>query len=248
MQPQYFQDICRQFHLMPNLKQLPPTFFIAPEMYTTGLGLPPILRLDIIFEAISLAFSLVITVIGLYAWRRIGSKTLLLLSLGFLTMSAAMLLRIVLISWAFSFMPEQGRGLRILPFLVLGVQELVYSVVRLAGYIIFLYLYSAYPIKDTSATTAILPISLIYNPVFEAVSATILGFIVYQLAAASRTKTAHRSGLVLAGFTLLLISHLLFLLTPVTLFFYFAAHLSQLVSLTAFLAAVSLVLWSGERL
>jgi hypothetical protein len=154
---------------MPNLKQLPPTFFIAPEMYTTGLGLPPILRLDIIFEAISLAFSLVITVIGLYAWRRIGSKTLLLLSLGFLTMSAAMLLRIVLISWAFSFMPEQGPRLRILPFLVLGVQELVYSVVRLAGYIIFLYLYSAYPIKDTSATTAILPISLIYNPVFEAV-------------------------------------------------------------------------------
>jgi hypothetical protein len=116
MPPQYFQDICRQFHLMPNLKQLPPTFFIAPEMYTTGLGLPPILRLDIIFEAISLAFSLVITVIGLYAWRRIGSKTLLLLSLGFLTMSAAMLLRIVLISWAFSFMPEQGPRLRILPF------------------------------------------------------------------------------------------------------------------------------------
>jgi uncharacterized membrane protein len=90
-------------------------------MYTTGLGLLPILRLDIIFEAISLAFSLVITVIGLYAWRRIGSKTMLLLSIGFLAMSAAMLLRIVLISWAFSFMPELGPRLRILPYLVLGV-------------------------------------------------------------------------------------------------------------------------------
>jgi len=138
--------------------------------------------------------------------------------------------------------------LRILPFLILGVQELVYSVVRLAGYIIFLYLYATYPVKGTSATIAILPISIIYNPVFEAVSATILGFIVYQLAAASRIKTPQRSGLVLAGFTLLLISHLLFLLTPITLFFYFVAHLLQLVSLTAFLAAVSLVLWSGERL
>jgi uncharacterized membrane protein len=68
---------------MPKSQTTIPTFFIAPEIYTTGLGLPPILRLDIIFEAISLAFSLVITVIGLYAWRRIGSKTLLLLSLGF---------------------------------------------------------------------------------------------------------------------------------------------------------------------
>jgi len=217
-------------------------------MYTAGLGLPPILRLDILFESISLGFSLVITVISLYAWRKIGSKTMLLLSLGFLTMSAAMLLRVTLLLWAFSFPPMPGFRWRFLPFLVLEAQELVYSVVRLAGYIIFLYLYSAYPIRSNPTTTAILPVSLIYNPLFEAVSATILGFIVYQLASAFRTKTPHRSSLVLAGFTLLLISHLIVLLTPISLLFYFAGHLAQFFALTTFLAAVSSVLWSGERL
>ena len=55
-----------------------------------------IVRLDIIFEAISFFISLAIFAVALAAARRTGSRSLTLLALGFLLMSLAMFIRVAL--------------------------------------------------------------------------------------------------------------------------------------------------------
>ncbi|MEM1964785.1 MAG: hypothetical protein QXH12_01560 [Candidatus Caldarchaeum sp.] len=205
---------------------------------------PPVLRLDILFEALSCLFSIVIASVAFLAWRKVGAKSLFLFSMAFYLMAAAMLARIVLVSWVFSSSPPPP-PMRFLPILVLQVQELVYSVVRICAYIVFLYLYAAYPLRKDSVTAFVTPVSLIYNPLFEAVSATMLTFVVYRL---FKLSDQSRSSYVLSAFILLLTSHLLFLLTPVSFLLYLVAHFAQMVSLALFLTAVSLVLMHGERL
>ncbi|MDW7978626.1 MAG: hypothetical protein RMH74_07465 [Candidatus Caldarchaeum sp.] len=206
--------------------------------------IPSIVRLDILFESISLILSLSIGSVSFFAWRRLGARTLLLFALGFFLMAAAMLIRVVVVSLAFSpffFSPP----LRSLPFLVLQLQETVYSLIRLLSYIIFLYLYAAHPLKKSQGVALLAPVSLIYNPFFEAVSAMILGFVVFQLATTSKEV---RPSYGTAAFSLLLISHVLFIATPLSLNFYILAHFVQMLSLILFLTAVSMVLRHGERL
>ncbi|MEM1955270.1 MAG: hypothetical protein QXN44_00880 [Candidatus Caldarchaeum sp.] len=205
---------------------------------------PAIVRLDIIFEAVSFIFSLAISSVALLAWRKLRSRTLLLFALGFFLMAAAMLLRVVLVSLAFSS-ASSPPYFRHLFFLTLQLQETIYSLIRLVSYIVFLYLYAAYPLKKDGGLYLLTPASLIYNPFFEAVSATILAFIVYQLVTTTRDKQA---GYGTAGFIFLLISHLLFIATPLSVNFYLLAHFTQMLSFVLFLTGVSTVLKHGERL
>ena len=113
------------------------------------------------------------------------------------------------------------------------------------SYIVFLYLYAAYPLKKDGGLYLLTPASLIYHPFFEAVSATILAFIVYQLVTTTRDKQA---GYGTAGFIFLLISHLLFIATPLSVNLYLLAHFTQMLSFVLFLTGVSTVLKHGERL
>ncbi|MEM2095156.1 MAG: hypothetical protein QXX19_01350 [Candidatus Caldarchaeum sp.] len=205
---------------------------------------PAIVRLDILFEAVSFILSLAIASISFLAWRKVGSRTLLLFSLGFFLMASAMLLRIVLVSLAFSS-ASSPPYLRARFFFVLELQETIYSLIRLVSYVVFLYLYAAYPLKRNGGLHLLAPVSLIYNPFFEAVSATILAFIVYQLATTTRDKQA---GYGTAGFIFLFTSHLLFIATPLSLNFYLLAHFTQMLSFILFLTGVSTVLKHGERL
>ncbi|GBC72568.1 hypothetical protein HRbin03_00399 [archaeon HR03] len=205
-----------------------------------------IVRLDIIFEAISFFISLAIFAVALAAARRTGSRSLTLLALGFLLMALAMFIRVALTSWALNFPMTTPPRLRIFPTVVLQIQELVYSVVRISGYVVFLYLYSSYPSskKEAEGLFAVAPV-IIYNPLFETVSALLLAFVVYQLA---KNRVYGGSGYVLLGFSLLLFSHLLFLLLPLSFAIYFLAQFTQLLSLILFLTAVLSVLLDGQRL
>lgn len=205
-----------------------------------------IVRLDIIFEAISFFISLAIFAVALAAARRTGSRSLTLLALGFLLMSLAMFIRVALTSWALNFPMTTPPRLRIFPTVVLQIQELVYSVVRISGYVVFLYLYSSYTSskKEDEGLFAVAPL-IIYNPLFEAVSALLLAFVVYQL---GKNRMYGGSVYVLLGFVLLLLSHLLFLLLPLSITIYFLAQFTQLLSLILFLTAVLSVLLDGQRL
>lgn len=205
-----------------------------------------IVRLDVIFEAISFFISLAIFAVALAAARRTGSRSLTLLALGFLLMSLAMFIRVALTSWALNFPMTTPPRLRIFPTVVLQIQELVYSVVRISGYVVFLYLYSSYTSskKEGEGLFAVAPL-IIYNPLFEAVSALLLAFVVYQL---GKNRMYGGSVYVLLGFVLLLLSHLLFLLLPLSITIYFLAQFTQLLSLILFLTAVLSVLLDGQRL
>ncbi|MEM0349940.1 MAG: hypothetical protein QXE96_05835 [Candidatus Caldarchaeum sp.] len=205
-----------------------------------------IVRLDIIFEVISFFISIAISAVALAAGRRTGSRSLTLLAIGFLLMAIAMFIRVALTSWALNFPTSTPPRLRILPTLVLQIQELVYSVVRISGYVVFLILYSSYSSsgKQPQAMLAISP-AIIYNPLFEAISAILLAFVVYQLV---KSREHGGSPYVLIGFLLLLLSHILFLLLPLSIGIYFLAQFTQLLSLLLFLTAVLSVLLDGQRL
>lgn len=208
---------------------------------------PSIIRLDILFETISFTISLVISVVALAGGRKTGSRSLTLLSFGFFLMAAAMLLRVVLTTWALSMPFPRPPALRFLPILILQTQELVYSVIRISAYAVFLYLYSAYSATKAQTSPGLIAVapSLIYNPLFEAVSAVIIFIVVLQLI---KARNAGESPYVLYGFILLMLSHVLFLALPLWLIFYFVAQFLQFVALSLFLAAVLTVFFHGQRL
>mgnify|MGYP000001416689 CR=1 FL=1 len=211
---------------------------------------PALLRLDVLFESVSLAIGLAIASTALVAYRRVGSRTLLLLSLGFFITSFAMLFRVLIVAWALSELPWRGPLGGFYPISLIRLQEFVYSIVRLSGYLVFLYLYATYPLTRERIVTGLAPagIGLIYSPLFEATAALILGYIVYQLSRVNRSGVSPYTGYVFLGFIMLLASHLLFLATPLSLLFYLAAHTLQMFSFLLLLASMLTVLLHGKRL
>jgi len=211
------------------------------------LAVPSIIRLDILFEALSGLFTLIIASVALFAWTRVRSRTLLLFSLSFYLMAAAMFLRVFLVSWAFSqsLLPPP---LRLFIILILQLQEIIYSSVRLVAYLVLMYLYTAYTPKGEKNIYVIAPFSLIYNPFFEIVSSIILAFVVYRVASTLDRGLETAKALVLIGYILLMASHIIFFLTPLSINFYFIAHITQFLSLTFILLSVLDVILHGERL
>jgi hypothetical protein len=199
-----------------------------------------ILRVDVLLEMASAVFSLIISLLALDASRRIGSRTLLQLGAGFLLMAIAMLSRSLSVAGLLSstFAGEIPR----LTFLTqLFLLEIIYSVIRIAGYIIFIYLYASTMGSAEKKATEAFPAIAIYNPVFELASAILLTFVVYRTAVNWMHAKRPFSWVVFLGFTLLMSSHILFLLTNQSFTYYLAGHFTQLASLALFLLAVILV-------
>ncbi len=174
----------------------------------------------------------------------------MLLSLGFFITSFAMLFRVLIVVWALSELPWRGPFGGFYPLSIIRLQEFVYSIVRLSGYLVFLYLYATYPLtrEKNAANLSLAGLGVIYSPLFEATAALILGYIVYQISRVNRIGASPYTGYVFLGFMMLLASHLLFLATPLFLLFYFAAHTLQMVSFLILLASMLLVLLRGKRL
>jgi hypothetical protein len=101
---------------------------------------PNLLRLDVLFESVSWAIGLAIASTALAAYSRVGSRTLLLLSLGFFITAFAMLFRVVIVAWALTELPWLGPFGGFYFLSLIRLQEFVYSIVRLSGYLVFLYL------------------------------------------------------------------------------------------------------------
>ncbi|MEM3095782.1 MAG: hypothetical protein QW756_01375 [Nitrososphaerota archaeon] len=202
------------------------------------------LRLDILFEVVSAAFSLTIAVLSLSASRRLGSKTLLQLGLGFLLISAAMLFRSISVAGLISIVWQLPRGAF---FSQLFLTETLYSVLRIAGYIVFVHLYASYLGRTGEKASYMAQIIAIYNPAFETASAILLAFVVYRTGINWASGRRPSSWTVFLGFTSLLASHLLFTLTNISFTFYLAGHFAQLVSLSLFLLAVLLVRLNEKR-
>ncbi len=197
-----------------------------------------ILRADVLLEMISGIFSLTIALLSLEASRRIGSRTLIQLGIGFLLMAVAMLSRALSVS---GLLTTVGAIPHIEFLSQLFVLEIIYSVIRVAGYIIFIYLYAS-TMGDAHKKASIVPKAIaIYNPSFELFSAILLIFVVYRTALNWISAKRPFAWSVFLGFTLLMISHISFLFSNISFTFYLAGHITQLISLTLFLFTVILV-------
>ena len=197
-----------------------------------------IIRIDVVLELLSFAICVFISLSFLRAYLRLGSSAFALLSAGFGLMGGAMLVRALTIGAAFFGLFGRDIGRSLTPYLF--QVELLYSVVRVTAYLFFVLAYVLHPAFRREVQAAVLPpaVLLIYNPAFELMSVVVLAYVV-----AASTYNWVRSGSkgsvsVAAGFWALLLSHLLFALTPLNVLLYFAGHAAQLLSLL-------LILWGA---
>ncbi|MCS7145321.1 MAG: hypothetical protein RMJ28_06890 [Nitrososphaerota archaeon] len=199
------------------------------------MGLLPLLRVEVVFEAISLVLGLVIAVQSLRAHRVLASGSFLLLGVGFVLMSAAMLFRVSVVGLVVAAAPPMGRPL---PYPVLGLftVEVIYSVIRVVAYTVFVAAYAVSRLRAAPTAQLVFPLLLtIYNPLFEIVSAALLLYVVVETAYNWLGGRPRGSGEIFAGFLTLLVSHILFFITPLGPLFYMLGHVAQLVALTMIL-------------
>lgn len=196
-------------------------------------------RFDLLMESIALILAFIIALLAFRAYRVTDVKPFLYLGLGFLLMGIGMLTRVVSVSyilWLISTTEWPPAVFR----RMLQSAEAICSALRVSSYIVFAATYAYASTRRLTATSmAFMPLQvLIYSPLFDAVSAFLLAFVVAWTAINYAVNKTVESGLVLAGFALLLVSHVFFIFTPLNISFYFSAHLIQLLALCLVMTAV----------
>lgn len=167
-----------------------------------------IIRLDLIFEAISAIIALMVTYYATKAYKLTGQKRLSDLSTGFLVLSAGMFGRVIG-TWYFIIQfGEEGSNQ------IISIVTIAYGVSRIMAYILFVIstrptLSSAEqePQNGVGISMALLATFLV-DPNLEIVAILVLVIVVLQAVLnymATRSKFARY---VLIGFFLLLLSHI----------------------------------------
>lgn len=201
------------------------------------LGFLGLIRFDLIMESIALILAFIVALLAFRAYRVTDVKPFLYLGLGFLLMGIGMLSRVISISytlWLLSFTDWPVGVYR----RMLQSAELTYSGLRVASYIVFAATYGYALTRRLTASMAILPLQvLVYNPFFELISALLLAFVVAWTGINYASCRTTESGLIFAGFGLLLASHIFFIFTPLGFGFYLSAHLLQLLALCSMITA-----------
>lgn len=199
------------------------------------VGILSLLRIEVVFEAISLVIGLIVAVQSFRAYRTLGSSSFLLLGVGFVLMSAAMLFRVSVVGLVVAAARPMG-GPPLYPLLNLVAAEVIYSAVRVASYAVFVVAYAVSRLRPAQTLAAVFPLLLpIYNPFFELVSAALLLYVVVETAYNWVSGKPRGAGEIFIGFLMLLVSHVLFFLTPLGAVFYILGHVAQLMGLTMIL-------------
>jgi hypothetical protein len=197
-----------------------------------------VIRFDILMESIAMILAFIIAFFAFRAYRLTDVKPFLYLGVGFLLMGIGMLSRVSSISyiiWLMRFADWPATVFR----RMIQSAEMTYSGLRVASYVVFAATYAYASTRRLSASMAVLPLQvLVYNPIFEMVSALLLAFVVAWTGVNYAQNKTAESGLVLLGFSLLLLSHVFFVFTPIGAGFYFSAHLLQLLALCFVMSAV----------
>lgn len=167
-----------------------------------------IIRLDLLFEAISGIIALMVTYYATKAYRLTGQKKLSDLSTGFLVLSAGMFGRVVG-TWFF-FVQTTGERSN----LIISIVTIAYGVSRIMAYILFVIsTRPAYtPVNNDSQFSTGISMALLatflVDSSLEVVAILVLVIVVLQAVLnymATRSKFARY---VLLGFFLLLLSHI----------------------------------------
>ncbi len=189
-----------------------------------------LIRLDLLLEALAGAMAWTISHHANKAFRLTGQKRLSDLSSGFLVLSAAMFGRVI---GTLYFAALGGSGH------LLAVVAIAYGSLKIMAYLLFLI--STRPSREVQTSTVngqtglLLALPILIDPNLDLVAIIVLLLVVLQ---SLMNYLAHRSRyalFALAGFLLLLLSHLASALAQMEFRGYLVSQFLQFLGLTAFL-------------
>ena len=167
-----------------------------------------IIRLDLLFEAISGIIALMITYYATKAYRLTGQKRLSDLSTGFLVLSAGMFGRVVGTLYFITQYGEVGSNL------IISIVTITYGYSRIMAYILFVI--STRPSKtpveqefqNNAGISMMLMATFLVDTRLEIVSILVLVVVVLQAVLNYMSTRSKFARYVLIGFFLLLLSHI----------------------------------------
>jgi len=210
--------------------------------------MPALLKFSIMSEALSSVLSFLIGYYALKAYRVTEMKGMLYLNIGFTLLGAGMLFRA---ASSFYILLLAARGSASAAKAALRVASVAYMAAKLAAYIVLAAAYSRQPKARRAALPAFVCqprrlTPLVYNTYLELAAIPVLTYVVAQSLMNLLYSRSRESMLVSAGFTLLLASHILALLTPLSLVFYMLSTLAQLLAFISLLAMLALVVKASD--
>jgi len=168
-----------------------------------------IVRLDLLFEAISGIIALMITYYATKAYRLTGQKKLSDLSTGFLVLSAGMFGRVVGTIYFITQSGEVGSNL------IISIVTIAYGMSRIMAYILFVI--STRPTKthfeqefqNNTGVSMLLMATFLVDTSLEVIAILVLVVVVLQAVLNYMSTRSKFARYVLVGFFLLLLSHIL---------------------------------------
>jgi hypothetical protein len=168
-----------------------------------------IIRLDLLFEAISGIIALMITYYATKAYRLTGQKKLSDLSTGFLVLSAGMFGRVVGTLYFITQYGEVGSNL------IISIVTIAYGMSRIMAYILFVI--STRPTKthfeqefqNNTDVSMLLMATFLVDTSLEVLAILVLVVVVLQAVLNYMSTRSKFARYVLVGFFLLLLSHIL---------------------------------------
>lgn len=168
-----------------------------------------IVRLDLLFEAISGIIALMITYYATKAYRLTGQKKLSDLSTGFLVLSAGMFGRVVGTLYFITQYGEVGSNL------IISIVTIAYGMSRIMAYILFVI--STRPTKthfeqefqNNTDVSMLLMATFLVDTSLEVLAILVLVVVVLQAVLNYMSTRSKFARYVLVGFFLLLLSHIL---------------------------------------
>ncbi|MCS7117542.1 MAG: hypothetical protein NZ957_01975 [Thaumarchaeota archaeon] len=195
------------------------------------MGALTLIRLDAILELISFFICAAISAGFIRAHLKLKVGVFLWLGAGFGLMAGAMLARSLYIILTLTV--ERGFARPLQPLLQLYSIELFYSIIRVSAYVLFIVAYLIPLVRERVelGLGAVPPLLVIYNSTFEIISAALLLYVVIVTSVNWYVRRSAGSSLIAAGFWALILSHVAFFLTPLSLLLYFLGHGLQLTAL-----------------
>jgi hypothetical protein len=192
-----------------------------------------IIRLDLLFEAISGIIALLVTYYATKAYRLTGQKKLSDLSTGFLVLSAGMFGRVIG-TWYF-FVRESSEPSN--P--ILAIVTIAYGMSRIMAYVIFVIstrpVHREPQIQETTEMSLLLMATFLVDPSLEIVAILVLVVVVLQAIINYMTTRSKFARYVLVGFVLILTSHIMMAQVTVAPGLYLLSQGAQLLGFLSFL-------------
>ncbi len=198
------------------------------------------LGFDASMEIISGIICLAIGYFSVKGYKATSERTLLFLNISFSFLGAGLLLDGLVSIYAYYLLrPPVPMSPMILRF-----SSWVFFFTEFFAYGLLTYTYASRTLRMTAGVLAVPIFFRDISPLVEIILIFLLAYLAFQSMVNYSMKRHSRSLYVLMGFSLLLLSHILFLISSSYPLAYVVAHLAQFAGLFSFLAMLTRVLYS----